>query len=83
MLWYQFGPYEAFYQVGRYQDILAYVNNTFSTDGGQDVEEAYYWQGRALLALGERNQAVAAFQLAIGKNRYFADARQALTELGA
>ena len=83
MLWYQFGPYEAFYQVGRYQDILAYVNNTFSTDGGQDVEEAYYWQGRALLALGERNQAIAAFQAAISKNRYFADARQALTELGA
>lgn len=83
MLWYQFGPYKAFYEVGRYQDILAYVNNTFSTDGGQDVEEAYYWQGRALLALGRRNEALAAFQQALSKNRYFADARQALTELGA
>lgn len=83
MLWYQFGPYQAFYEVGRYQDILAYVNNTFSTDGGQDVEEAYYWQGRALLALGRRNEALAAFQQALSKNRYFADARQALTELGA
>lgn len=82
MLWYQFGPYRAYYEVGRYQDVLNYVANTLSTDGGQYVEETYYWQGRALAQLGRTNEAVAAFQRALNQNRFFADARQAITELG-
>jgi len=83
MLWYQFGPYRAYYETGRYQDVLTYVANVLSTDGGQYVEETYYWQGRALLALGERTQAISAFRRAVSQNRFFVDARQALTELGA
>lgn len=82
MLWYQFGPYRAYYEVGRYQDVMNYVANTLSTDGGQYVEETYYWQGRALAQLGRTNEAVAAFQRALDQNRFFADARQAITELG-
>ncbi|HRF94195.1 MAG TPA: tetratricopeptide repeat protein, partial [Aggregatilineales bacterium] len=79
---YQFGPYRAYYEVGRYQDVLNYVANSLSTDGGQYVEETYYWQGRALAQLGRNNEAINSFQRALSQNRFFADARQAITELG-
>jgi tetratricopeptide (TPR) repeat protein len=82
MLWYQFGPYRAYYEVGRYQDVLNYVANSLSTDGGQYVEETYYWQGRALVQLGRNNEAINSFQRALNQNRFFADARQAITALG-
>jgi tetratricopeptide (TPR) repeat protein len=46
MLWYQFGPYDVYYRVGRYDDVLALAGATLETT--LDVEETFYYQGMAM-----------------------------------
>lgn len=68
-LWYQFGPYEAYYQTGRYEDVRALAEsvlaNTFY------VEEAYYWLGMASLAQGDPVAAFEQFQSVFKHNPNF------------
>jgi tetratricopeptide (TPR) repeat protein len=82
MLWYQFGPFRAYYETGRYDDVLAYVAGNLSDGGGQWVEETHYWQGRALAALGETGRARSSFRRALNINPNFTDASTALDNLG-
>ena len=51
MLWYQFGPYEAYYQTGRYDDVILLADVTL-TDRPY-FEESYYYKGLSLEALGD------------------------------
>lgn len=81
MLWYQFGPFEAYYETGRYNDVLSYVETNLG-NGGEWVEETYYWQGRVFAAQGRTNEARTAFRTALNRNRLFEDARRALDALG-
>ncbi len=81
MLWYQFGPFEAYYETGRYTDVLSYVETNLG-NGGEWVEETYYWQGRVLAAQGRTNEAQSAFRTALNRNRLFEDARRTLDALG-
>lgn len=82
MLWYQFGPFEAYYQVGRYEDVLNYVNNNL-TNGGEYVEETYYWQGRVYEAMGRTSEAASAFRTALNRNNLFTRAQVALDRLNS
>ncbi|MEK7442226.1 MAG: C39 family peptidase, partial [Chloroflexota bacterium] len=43
MLFYQFGPYRAYFNVGRYKDVVDLT--TFTIDYRPDVEETYFWRG--------------------------------------
>ncbi len=61
MLWYQFGPYEAFFLAGRYTDVTALAEATLATT--PFVEEAYYW--RALASAAQGNTPAAAEDLAL------------------
>lgn len=81
MLWYQFGPYEAYYNVGRYDEIVALADATLKPTG--DLEESYYYKGLALQKLGRTDQARQAFQLALKYNPNYLAAQQALAELGS
>ncbi len=80
MLWYQFGMYEAYFNVGRYDDVLALVNSNLN-NGGEYVEETYYWQGRVLAEMGQDSEAAAAFRQALNHNPSFTVALSALNEL--
>ncbi len=51
MLWYQFGPYESYYAVERYQDVIALADATLAT--APNLEESYLWRARARLATGD------------------------------
>ena len=82
MLWYQFGPFEAYYRVQRYNDVLALVKNNLN-NGGQYVEETYYWQGKVFEAQGRTSDAAAAYRLALVHNAHFRDAQQALDAVSA
>lgn len=77
-LWYQFAPFEAYYAVGRYQDVLDLAQATLSSTGG--LEEVYLYQGLALQASGQ-NGAADAFEAALAYNPNFAPAREALEQL--
>lgn len=81
MLWYQFGPYEAYYQTGRHEDVVLLAETTL-----QDrpyFEESFYYLGLAEAALGDSQSARENLETAAAFNPNFAPARQALTELNA
>lgn len=68
MLWYQFAPYQAYLAVGRPQDVLTLTEATLSSEGGQNVEETYFFRGLALQAVGETAAADTAFAQATALN---------------
>ncbi len=63
MLWYQFGPYESYYAVGRYEDVIALANATLAT--ASNLEESYLWRARARLATGDAAGARADLEAAL------------------
>ncbi len=80
MLWYQFGPYEAYYENGRYQDIILLADTTLKDR--PYFEESYYYKGLALAALGDTAAARQNLEKAASFNPNFSPAAKALTELG-
>ncbi|MCJ7551856.1 MAG: hypothetical protein MUQ30_19475 [Anaerolineae bacterium] len=79
MLWYQFGPYESYYAVGRHDDVIALAGATLATAG--NLEESYLWRGRSRLALGEAAGAEADFRAALTYHAGWQPALAALEEL--
>jgi hypothetical protein len=92
ILWYQFGPYEAYYEVAQnssdpnvatnlYTEIIRLsqwtVENCQNPDGVCYVEESYYWAGKAREALGERDRALTNYNTAIQINSNYQAAIQA------
>ncbi|HBY98055.1 MAG TPA: hypothetical protein DEP84_29615 [Chloroflexi bacterium] len=79
MLWYQFGPFQAYYAVGRYQDVIDLATANLHTTG--DLEESFYWRGRAQQALGNLDSARRDYQQALRYNKNFTAAADALAAL--
>jgi hypothetical protein len=79
MLWYQFGPYEAYYQTGRYEDVILLADATLKDR--PYFEESYYYKGIAQAALGDTTGARENLQRAIEFNPNFAPAQSALSQL--
>lgn len=80
--WYIFSPFEAYWNVGRFQDVITLANNTEAST--VYVEELYYWRGMALAALGQRDLALNEFNKAVSYNPNFTLAadRRAQIEAG-
>ncbi len=79
MMWYQFGPYEAYYQTGRYEDVILLADVTL-----QDrpyFEESFYYKGLALEALGSHQEAVEFWQKAAEFNPNYRPAQETLSQL--
>jgi hypothetical protein len=81
MLWYQFGPYEAYYQTGRYEDVILLAEATLADR--PYFEESFYYLGLAQAALGDDSAARANLEKASAFNPNFAPAGRALAELAA
>lgn len=80
MLFYQFGPYRAYFNVGRYQDVIDL--STYTLDYRPDLEESYFWRAWAEYQLGDRSAAVTDFRNALSVNPRFGDAKTALESIG-
>lgn len=80
MLWYQFGPYEAYYQVGRYEDVLLLADTTLKDR--PYFEESFYYKGLAHAALGETTEARDNLEKAAKFNPNYEPAAIALAEIG-
>jgi hypothetical protein len=76
MLWYQFGPYESYYAVGRHADVIALANATLATTS--NLEESYYWRGLSRLAEGDPAGARADFEAALRYHKEWPPAVMAL-----
>lgn len=81
MMWYQFGPFEAYYAVGRYQDMIQLSQANLNDGGGQYVEETFYYAGLARAAMGETDRAIENLNQALWFNPNFTPARAALAEV--
>jgi hypothetical protein len=81
MLWYQFGPFEAYMEMGRYGDVVRLAQNNLNDGGGQYVEETFYYAGLAREALGETDRALTNFNTAIQFNPNFTPAIEARDRL--
>jgi tetratricopeptide (TPR) repeat protein len=79
MLWYQFGPFEAYLQVGRYEDVYALTRSVIA--GAPGVEEMYYYIARAYLGDGDTERAIANLEAALWRNVNYRAATALLAEL--
>ena len=78
---YQFGPYIAYFNQGRFQDVIDLAEATlFRT---YKAEESLLWRGWANFRLGDLNSAVVDWREALEYNPNYQDARYALDYVGS
>ncbi|KXK15150.1 MAG: Tetratricopeptide repeat protein [Chloroflexi bacterium OLB14] len=83
MLWYQTGPYFAYYYSARYQDVINLADTTLNdTISTPTLEESLLWRGRAYYMIGDTNSAIADYRAALQVHANWFPAVQALQELG-
>ena len=83
MMWYQFGPYEAYYEAGRYDDMIAIARQNQNDNGGHLVEETWYYLGMAREGRGELDKALQNYHTAYNFNPNFTPAQEAKERLTA
>ncbi len=83
MMWYQTGPYFAYFYTGRYQDVINLADVTLTdTIAKPTIEESILWRGRAKYMIGDTPGAVADFREALRLHPNWGPAVQALQDLG-
>jgi tetratricopeptide (TPR) repeat protein len=74
LMWYMFGPYEAYYNVGRYDDVVTLAANTESTT--PYVEEIMFWRGMVYAARGQADLAINEFNKVLAFNHNYVEAEE-------
>jgi hypothetical protein len=83
MLWYQTGPYFAYFYAQRYYDVLYLADGTLNAmQGERNLEESYYWRAMAKAALGDAQGAVQDFRTSLDYHKGFEPAIYQLNLLG-
>jgi len=83
MLWYQTGPYFAYFHSGRYWDVLNLAETTLGAmQSDKNLEESYYWRGMAKNALGDTAGATEDFRASLKYHPGFEPAVYQLGQLG-
>jgi hypothetical protein len=78
MMWYQTGPYWAYFYTGRYEEVISLATQTLMVMSEPVLEESYYWRAFAEEALGDLVSAIEDLQQAA---RVHPDWEPALVEL--
>lgn len=58
IMWYQTGPYWAYFYTGRYYDVINLATLTLENMSEKVLEESYYWRALAKEALGDIDGAI-------------------------
>jgi hypothetical protein len=83
MMWYQTGPYKAYFYTNRFADVINLANTTLSTVlDGPNLEESLYWRGQAYYMAGKTDLAVKDYRAALSVHPQWIPATQALQDLG-
>jgi tetratricopeptide (TPR) repeat protein len=82
MMWYQTGPYFAYYFTGRYQDVINLADNTLNNISEPYLEESFVWRARARIALGDTQAAIADVEKALEYHPGFVPAVDLARQLG-
>ena len=84
MLWYQTGPYFAYFYSQRYWDVLNLADATLNAmQSDKNLEESYYWRAKAKAALGDTAGAIEDYRLSLKYHPGFGPALYELELLGA
>ena len=82
-MWYQTGPYWAYFYTARYQDVINLANVTLTeTISKPTLEESIYWRGRAEYMIGDTQSALKDYRESLRLHPKWAPAIQALQDLG-
>ncbi len=82
MLWYQTGPYFAYFYSGRITDVINLSNTTIQAASNPYLEESFVWRARAESATGQSDQAIADLRQALEYHPGFQPALDELANLG-
>ena len=82
MMWYQTGPYWAYYYTARYQDVINLATTTLDAMSEPVLEESYYWRALARVALGDSKGAVKDFRSSLEYHPDFEPALEQLQQIG-
>ena len=83
MLWYQTGPFWAYFYSGRYQDVIDLATKTLDNMSEPILEESYYWRALAYEVMGDAPAAIQDFQASLKYHPGFAPALQQLQRYDA
>lgn len=84
IMWYQTGPFWAYYYSGRYSDVINLANTTLLETISEPVlEESFYWRGLAHEGLGNMDQAISDWQTALQLHPDWDPATYQLIRVGA
>lgn len=84
MLWYQTGPYFAYFYSQRYWDVLNLADTTLNAmQSDKNLEESYFWRAKAKAALGDTTGAIEDFRTSLRFHRDFGPALYELELMGA
>lgn len=83
MMWYQTGPYWAYFYTGRYYDVVNLADTTLNDTGSTPtLEESLYWRGQARYALGDVAGAIDDVRRSVYYNKNFGAGLAKLQEWG-
>ena len=82
MMWYQTGPYFAYFYSGRYRDVIGLADKTLEVMSEPILEETYYWRAQAKWALGDANGAIEDFRKSLEYHPGFGPTLQSAAMLG-
>lgn len=92
MMWYQTGPYFAYYYTGRYQDVITLADGTFAFMKERAeklgakywpyIEESWYWRGLAKIAIGDFDGGIADLRQSLEYHPGFIPALEELQRWG-
>jgi hypothetical protein len=83
MMWYQTGPYKAYYYTNRFADVINLADTTLNDTISEPVlEESLYWRGQAYYMAGRTDLAVKDYRAALKVHPKWIPATQAMQDLG-
>lgn len=83
MMWYQTGPYKAYYYSNRFSDVISLADTTLNDTISEPVlEESLYWRGMAYYMAGKTDLAVKDYRAALAVHPKWIVATNALQDLG-
>ncbi len=83
IIWYQTGPYFAYFYTGRYQDVINLADTTLNeTINKPTLEESLYWRAMAEYALGDYQAAFADMRETVRLNPHFSPGLFRLNDWG-
>lgn len=82
IMWYETGPYFAYYYSGRYQDVIKLASLTIDAATEPYLEESFYWRALSYVALGDNQKALSDLYISLEYHPGFAPSVALLQQLG-